>query len=307
MPTTGRFAPAIHPGPPARAIDRPLVDPPPSRPTEEPSTYLPDAQAEGMFRPTVIGQDAPTSLTWPRERRVPRRRGPSNGSSSPLRRPALPCTVPEDGFVGRERELALLDAQLAQVRTSGARVVLIRGIAGIGKTALVREFLRRQRNLMVVRGSGDEGEATVSYALVDQLFAAVGLRSAALLAHTERVLRRGTGRRGSAGARGAQPPQRAGPDGGRDRRRELGRHRLAARTALRPAQAGHTPRADGAGGAVGRLPAARRARAARRGTLRGRPGRGPAGADRCPGSHHRRDRITCPGTDRAPPVRSHAG
>ena len=41
---------------------------------------------------------------------------------------------------------------------------------------------------MVVRGSGDEGEAAVSYTLADQLFAAVGLRSAALLAHIERVL-----------------------------------------------------------------------------------------------------------------------
>ena len=37
-------------------------------------------------------------------------------------------------------------------------------------------------------GSGDEGEAAVSYALADQLFGAVGLRSAALLAHVERVL-----------------------------------------------------------------------------------------------------------------------
>ena len=41
---------------------------------------------------------------------------------------------------------------------------------------------------MVVRGSGDEGEAAVSYTLADQLFGAVGLRSAALLAHAERVL-----------------------------------------------------------------------------------------------------------------------
>ena len=37
-------------------------------------------------------------------------------------------------------------------------------------------------------GSGDEGEATISYTLVDQLFAAMGLRAGALLAHTERVL-----------------------------------------------------------------------------------------------------------------------
>ena len=94
----------------------------------------------------------------------------------------------EAEFVGREPELAVLDALLGQVRTEGARVVLIRGMVGIGKTALVREFLRRHGNLMVMRGSGDEGEAAVSYTLADQLFGAVGLRSAALLAHTERVL-----------------------------------------------------------------------------------------------------------------------
>ena len=94
----------------------------------------------------------------------------------------------EAEFVGREPELAVLGALLAQVRTHGARVALIRGTVGIGKTALVREFLRRQRDVTVVRGSGDEGEAAVSYALADQLFGAVGLRSAALLAHVERVL-----------------------------------------------------------------------------------------------------------------------
>jgi DNA-binding CsgD family transcriptional regulator len=97
--------------------------------------------------------------------------------------------TPEGGeFVGREPELSTLDTLLAHVRTDGARVALIRGAAGIGKTALIREFLRRHRVGTVLRGDGDECEASVSYALVDQLFAVVGLRGAALLAHTERVL-----------------------------------------------------------------------------------------------------------------------
>ena len=43
-------------------------------------------------------------------------------------------------------------------------------------------------DLTLALGSGDEGEATISYTLVDQLFAAMGLRAGALLAHTERVL-----------------------------------------------------------------------------------------------------------------------
>ena len=90
-------------------------------------------------------------------------------------------------FVGREHELCVLDTLVEQARTEGARVALIRGV-GIGKTALIQEFLRRHRVSTVLRGDGDELEATVSYTLVDQLFAAVGLRGATLLAHTERVL-----------------------------------------------------------------------------------------------------------------------
>ena len=134
-----------------------------------------------MLRPTVIGQDA-------REATGTAAAGSVHIAASSPCRTAHPSTVQEAEFVGREPELAVLGALLAQVRTHGARVALIRGTVGIGKTALVREFLRRQRDVTVVRGSGDEGEAAVSYALADQLFGAVGLRSAALLAHVERVL-----------------------------------------------------------------------------------------------------------------------
>ena len=94
----------------------------------------------------------------------------------------------ERAFVGREHELGVLHALLAEVQADGARVALVRGASGTGKTALVERFLRDHQHLTAIRGSGDEGEAPVSYALVDQLFAAVGLRGAALLAHTERVL-----------------------------------------------------------------------------------------------------------------------
>ncbi len=110
----------------------------------------------------------------------------SPSSSSP--RPVRPEKQEEKAFVGRGHELGVLHALLAQVRADGARVALVRGEPGTGKTALVDAFLRDQAHLTAVRGSGDEGEATVSYALVDQLFAVVGLRGAALLAHTERVL-----------------------------------------------------------------------------------------------------------------------
>jgi predicted ATPase len=40
----------------------------------------------------------------------------------------------------RDRELDLLAGLLAGVASSGGKVVLVRGEAGIGKSALVREF-----------------------------------------------------------------------------------------------------------------------------------------------------------------------
>lgn len=46
----------------------------------------------------------------------------------------------------RERDLATLDSLLGDGTDAGGRVVLIRGEAGIGKSALVGEFLSRQRS-----------------------------------------------------------------------------------------------------------------------------------------------------------------
>src|SRR5580698_1268148 len=54
------------------------------------------------------------------------------------------------GFVGRRRELALLDGMLTEVREQvGAarpgKCVIVRGRRRIGKSALVEEFIERQR------------------------------------------------------------------------------------------------------------------------------------------------------------------
>lgn len=49
----------------------------------------------------------------------------------------------EQIFVGRERELALLDAHLARALSGQGHIVLLQGEAGQGKTALVQEFARR--------------------------------------------------------------------------------------------------------------------------------------------------------------------
>src|SRR4051794_37087250 len=61
-------------------------------------------------------------------------------SRAPAGLPTLPIRgggrVAEDGFVGRERELAVLTAALTDARAGRSRVVLIAGEPGIGKTRL---------------------------------------------------------------------------------------------------------------------------------------------------------------------------
>lgn len=62
-------------------------------------------------------------------------------------------------FVTRERELARLEEHLESVLTGQSRIVLIRGDAGRGKTALILEFsrraLQRHSDLIVTYGSGE--------------------------------------------------------------------------------------------------------------------------------------------------------
>jgi predicted ATPase/DNA-binding winged helix-turn-helix (wHTH) protein len=71
------------------------------------------------------------------------------------------------GIIGRERELALLHAQLPVVQKSRRRIVFITGEAGIGKTALVDAFCRRvaqSGDACIARGQCIEGfRATEEY------------------------------------------------------------------------------------------------------------------------------------------------
>src|SRR5437588_3510357 len=48
-----------------------------------------------------------------------------------------------EAFVGRSHELAVLSAALRQAATGDARLALVSGEPGIGKTALARSFARR--------------------------------------------------------------------------------------------------------------------------------------------------------------------
>ena len=79
-----------------------------------------------------------------------------------------------DHFVGRAGELAILDAELRAVRAGQPRVVLVEGEAGIGKSSLLSRFVSGQRDICLLRASGDEAEILLAWGLADQLLAGAG-------------------------------------------------------------------------------------------------------------------------------------
>ena len=72
----------------------------------------------------------------------------------------------EDGLVGREHELALLEGLLAEAVDGRSAAVVLRGEAGIGKTALLRYATARAQSLdfLVLRARGLETESELAFA-----------------------------------------------------------------------------------------------------------------------------------------------
>ena len=79
-------------------------------------------------------------------------------------------------FVGRARELAILDGEMQEARSGRPRIVLVEGDAGIGKSSLLSQFVSGVHNARVLRASGEESETLLAWGVVDQL---VGAASAA--------------------------------------------------------------------------------------------------------------------------------
>jgi DNA-binding SARP family transcriptional activator len=104
----------------------------------------------------------PSSSSAASERPAPARRDePPDHDTAPSRRP----------FVGRARELARLDGHLTGALAGEARLVILSGDAGIGKTRLVSEFihLARDRGARVLHGGGDEDGALSYQPVVEAL------------------------------------------------------------------------------------------------------------------------------------------
>ncbi|RMH38489.1 MAG: serine/threonine-protein kinase PknK [Deltaproteobacteria bacterium] len=101
------------------------------------------------------------------------------GDSAPMRLAVPPDDAP---LIGRDRERAVLRDAFAATRSGAQRTVLVAGESGMGKTALVRAFLRevgREDRAIVLAGRCYERES-VPHKAVDSLVDALAQRLLAL-------------------------------------------------------------------------------------------------------------------------------
>jgi DNA-binding CsgD family transcriptional regulator len=72
---------------------------------------------------------------------------------------------------GRDREQAVLDRLLDEVRAGESRVLVLRGEAGVGKTALLDYVQEHASGCRIVRAAGIESEMELPFAILHQLCA----------------------------------------------------------------------------------------------------------------------------------------
>lgn len=77
--------------------------------------------------------------------------------------------IRDSGLLGRRSECEMLDQMLADVRTHQSRVLVLRGEAGVGKTALMDYLADTSAHCRVVRVAGVEAEMELAFAGVHQL------------------------------------------------------------------------------------------------------------------------------------------
>src|SRR5689334_14919382 len=88
--------------------------------------------------------------------------------------------VRRPGFVGRAAERELLDEVLARVRAGESEALVLRGEAGIGKTALLRYAARQAAGFQVAQLTGVQAEIELPFAGIHQLCMAIPDRLDAL-------------------------------------------------------------------------------------------------------------------------------
>ncbi|WP_427920401.1 AAA family ATPase [Streptomyces sp. cg40] len=75
----------------------------------------------------------------------------------------------EPSFHGREPQLGEMENRLREARAGASRLIVVEGPPGIGKTALVRRFLRTAERVRVLEASGAENETALAYGVLAQL------------------------------------------------------------------------------------------------------------------------------------------
>ena len=83
----------------------------------------------------------------------------------------LDTDLPRSGLVNRVREREILERLVAEARAGESRVLVVRGEAGVGKTALVEHLSIAADGCRIVRAAGVESEMELPYAGLHQLCA----------------------------------------------------------------------------------------------------------------------------------------
>jgi DNA-binding CsgD family transcriptional regulator len=85
--------------------------------------------------------------------------------------PVLTGETPDSRLHGRHGECETLDRLLAGVRAGQSRVLVVRGAAGAGKTALLNYLTERASGCRIAQAAGDESEIGLAFAGLHQLCA----------------------------------------------------------------------------------------------------------------------------------------
>ncbi len=83
---------------------------------------------------------------------------------------APPEDQPRARLLGRSRERERLDRLLADIRSGRSGALVVRGEAGIGKTALLEQLVEQASGCMVARATGVQADMELPFAGLQQLF-----------------------------------------------------------------------------------------------------------------------------------------
>jgi DNA-binding SARP family transcriptional activator len=123
----------------------------------DPSPWLRQLEADILRQAPALDWTAPTGQAG-------HLTGEAAAPATSAAAPVAP-TPDEQELVGREAQLAALDASLARAAAGRGRLVLVAGEPGVGKTRLAEEVARRAaaRDLRVAWGRGYEGEGAPAF------------------------------------------------------------------------------------------------------------------------------------------------